>query len=97
MSDTFHHNTVKRSRKRRQCSWCAEMVEVGCPYTSYEFRDCGDHGYVCLHPECLVAMEIVAEHEGGWFEFMPGDFRRGCSCGNSREDCGCLKPASSSS
>jgi hypothetical protein len=94
MAETFHHNTVKRSRKQRQCSWCAEMIEVGEPYTSYQWRDCGDHGYVALHPECLAAMQEVASEEGGWVEFMPGEYNRGCSCGNRREDCECLKPVS---
>jgi hypothetical protein len=32
---TFHRQSVKRSRKRRRCTWCAESIEIGQPYESY--------------------------------------------------------------
>lgn len=81
MADTFHEQSVARSRKVRQCHWCAEKVEVGQPYKSYRFRDCGDIGYVAVHPECYDAMHEMASMEGGWFEWSIGDFKRGSTEG----------------
>lgn len=89
MSETFHLTTVAKSRKRRQCSWCAGMVEIGQPYRGYSFRDGGDFGRVEMHPECYTAMQNVANEEGGWFQWGVGDFNRGCGCGCARGDCTC--------
>lgn len=74
---TFHEQSVKRSRKRRQCTWCAERIEIGQPYESYRFADGGDIGHVVLHPECMVAMQEMAKIEKYGFEWSPGDFARG--------------------
>lgn len=77
MVTSFHEKSVRRSRKRRRCDWCGELIEVGQPYDSYRWSDGGDAGTVRMHPECLVAMDRVAESEGGSFAWSPGDFRRG--------------------
>ena len=87
MSETFHTQIVQRSRKKRQCSWCGELIEIGDPYNAYRFRDGGDTGKVIMHPECYVAMVVVADEEGDCFEWGVGDFNRGCGC--ERWSCQC--------
>lgn len=74
---TFHEQSVKRSRKRRQCTWCLEMIERGQPYESYRFADGGNVGLVVLHPECMVAQQEMAKIEKYGLEWSPGDFKRG--------------------
>lgn len=92
MAETFHAVSVQKSRKRRQCSWCAEMIEVGDPYEAYSFRDGCDFGRVQMHPECLAAARDVANSEGCYFEWSIGEFHRGCGC--AAGDCKC-KPSES--
>ena len=76
MSETFHHSSVKRSRKQRHCDWCAEMIEIGQPYESYRWADGSDGGTVRMHPECYKAMGAKGELEPD-LEWSPGDFVRG--------------------
>ena len=73
----FHTQTVAKSRKRRQCDWCGEAIEIGQPYESYRWARPGDSGTVRQHPECILAMQKMAEQEGWEFEWSPGDFKRG--------------------
>jgi hypothetical protein len=77
MSRTFHHKSVKRSRKRRRCTWCAKSIEIGQPYESYRWVADGEAGTVRIHPECLAARDRVAKEAGGDFCWSPGDFERG--------------------
>ncbi len=74
---TFQHQSVKKSRKRRRCDWCGELIDVGQPYDSYRFATFGDAGTVRMHPECLTASGEMARQEGGWFEWFPSEFKRG--------------------
>ena len=67
MSDTFHEQSVKASRKVRRCDWCGELIQIGQPYESYRWRDGSDGGTVTMHPECLQAMERTYREEGGWW------------------------------
>ena len=76
MSETFHHNSVKRSRKERQCDWCAEKIEIGQPNESYRWSDGSDGGTVRMHPECYAAM-LAKCHIEPDLEWSPGDFVRG--------------------
>jgi hypothetical protein len=76
MSRTFHHRTVKRSRKWHRCSWCAEGIEVGQPYRAYRFAVDGETWTVHMHPECYSAMERAFKDDP-WFTWGPGDFARG--------------------
>ena len=87
MADTFHETAVAKSRKARQCSWCAEPIEIGQPYRGYGWRDGSQHGHESFHPECYVAMGERAAEEGGFFLWSPGDFSRGCRCGSGRCEC----------
>jgi hypothetical protein len=87
MAETFHMQIVQRSRKKRQCSWCGELIEIGESYHSYRFSDGGDTGKVIMHPECYTAMRVVADEEGECFEWGVGDFNRGCGC--ERWSCQC--------
>lgn len=86
MGVTFHETSVAKSRKRRGCSWCGQAIEIGQPYRAYSWSDSGDYCRACMHPECYTAMQSVAVEEGGWFEWTPGDFHRGCGC-----DAGCCE------
>lgn len=87
MAETFHQAEVNKSRKQRQCSWCARLIEVGDPYKGYSFKGGSDFGRVEMHPECYSAMQQVAFEEGGWFDWSAGDFHRGCGCASG--DCKC--------
>ena len=80
MAETFHQQAVARSRKVRQCSWCAEHIEVGQPYKSYRFRSDFESGKVTMHPECHDAM-LEAAAEDRWLEWSTGDFKRGSTEG----------------
>jgi hypothetical protein len=74
---TFHEQSVNKSRKRRRCKWCAEIIDEGQPYESYRFADGGDVGHMIYHPECMVAQQEMARREKWEFEWSPGDFKRG--------------------
>jgi hypothetical protein len=74
---TFQHQSVKKSRKRRRCDWCGELIDVGQPYDSYRLVASGNACTVRMHPECLEASGEVAKQEGGWFEWDFCEFRRG--------------------
>ena len=65
MSDTFHEQSVKASRKVRRCDWCGELINIGQSYESYRWRDGSDGGTVVMHPECLQAMGRTSDEEGG--------------------------------
>ena len=79
MSDTFHEQSVKASRKTRRCDWCGELIEIGQPYESYRWRDGSDGGTVLMHPECLQAMGRTSREEGGWIDWDRGGNVRGKS------------------
>jgi hypothetical protein len=74
---TFHHQTVKRSRKQRCCTWCGDPVEMGQPYQSYQWAERRDAGTVVLHPECADAMDSVSKTDTHFVGWCPGDFLRG--------------------
>jgi hypothetical protein len=77
---TFHWRAVKRARKQRQCTWCAEHVDVGQPYESYRWSE--DGSSVVLHPECSKAMELLNKQDPD-FMWVDGEFFRGsthCRC-----------------
>ena len=73
----FHHQTVKRSRKTRTCTWCGDPVEIGQPYQSYQWVEGRDAGTVVLHPECGDAMNAVSKANPHFVGWCPGDFLRG--------------------
>ncbi len=74
---TFHHQSVKKSRKRRQCDWCGEVIEIGQPYASYMWATPGDTSRIKMHPECHKAAGEFAAREGGVVEWTGGEFARG--------------------
>jgi hypothetical protein len=88
MGETFHECEMQKSRRRRQCTWCAIAIEIGEPYRAYSWRDGGMFGRVQMHPECYAAMLDVATEEGGWLEWSVGDFHRGCGCASGDCECG---------
>ena len=81
MSDTFHEQSVKASRKVRRCDWCGELIQIGQPYESYRWRDGSDGGTVVMHPECRQAMGRTSDEEGGWIDWDRGENVRGKSWG----------------
>lgn len=89
MTQTYHHTNVKASRKRRQCDWCGEWVEIGEPYRAYSYRDEGEQCRVTMHPECCEAMQRLSIENRGWIDWGPGEFSRGCNCQSG--DCKCQK------
>ena len=74
---TFHSQSVKKSRKRRWCDWCGEAIEIGQSYDSYMFAAYGDTSRIKMHPECHRAAGELATQEGGFVEWMGGEFQRG--------------------
>jgi len=80
---TFWHQSVTKSRKRRRCDWCGEMIDIGQPYDSYRFATSGNAGTVRMHPECLEASDEMAKQGGGWIEWDIGEFRRGSTEANA--------------
>jgi hypothetical protein len=76
VSETFHHTSVKASRKERHCDWCAEMIEIGQPYESYRWADGSDGGTVRMHPECYAAMQQECQDNPD-VEWCAGDYVRG--------------------
>ena len=74
---TFHHQTVERSRKVRQCTWCGDPVEIGHPYQSYRWADGTESGTVVLHPECGDAMDAAGNTNPHFVGWSVGDFLRG--------------------
>ena len=73
----FHTQSVKTSRKRRQCDWCGEAIEIGQPYESYMWSAYGDTSRITMHPECQTAAGKLASQEGGFVEWTCGEFARG--------------------
>ncbi len=68
--------TVKSARKRHECTWCAEMIEVGESYVWWSYFDDNGASRVKLHPECDEALNESQVNE--WDE---GEQPRGCYCG----------------
>jgi len=86
MRTMFHEKSIAAARKEHNCSWCGELIEVGQPYNSYRLEEMT----VKMHPECYTALGEAADEEGGWIEFCPGDFSRGCTCESGH--CRCPRP-----
>lgn len=61
-----------KSRKRRHCDWCYELIDIGEIYKRYRCYDDGDAQTVRMHPECCEAMAEAAREEGGWYEWTSG-------------------------
>jgi len=74
---TFHPQSVKKSRKRRKCDWCGEAIEIGKPYDSYMWAAYGNTTRIIMHAECQAAAGELGTKEGGFVEWMTGEFKRG--------------------
>jgi uncharacterized protein YycO len=74
---TYQHQSVTKSRKRKRCDWCGELIDVGQPYDSYRFVAFGNAGTARMHPECNSASGDVVKQEGSWVVRGLGEFRRG--------------------
>jgi hypothetical protein len=78
---------IKRSRKRRRCDWCYELIEIGQPYRRWRWFSYGDASTVRVHPECDEARLTMHKLDRYFEEWSPGDFSRGCICDGSCERC----------
>ena len=75
MSASTTPETLK-ARKTHCCTWCYEHIEIGETYTRYCWFDRECVGTVKMHPECLSAMQDMANDEGGNIVWTPGEFER---------------------
>lgn len=91
MSATFHHSHTRKSRKQRQCNWCAEPIKVGQPNESYRWRDGDEYATVHMHPECYQAMCDETKSDP-YLMWSPGDFARGTAQGHADPCCGAVTP-----
>lgn len=90
--NTTSHEKIAAARKRHACTWCGEAINVGDSYVRYRWFYEGDAGTNRMHPECDGACNEAAREEGGFLEFTPGSFMRGCSCDRS-DHCDCRAAA----
>lgn len=79
MGATTTTQHVTKARKSHNCSWCAQTINKGQPYSRYRWFDGSDASTVKMHPECYAAMERLTIEEGE-IEFYPGEHKRGCYC-----------------
>lgn len=78
---------TKKTKIRKHCDWCWEFIEIGQPKVSwFDFNEAIE---VRMHPECHEASLKALNYD----EELPtpGDYRRGCSCGEPVEFCSCNK------
>ncbi len=72
----FLSNETVTARKQHGCSWCGQKIEAGQKYIRqallFEGAMCANK----FHLECDEACTEAARHEGGCFEFMPGENER---------------------
>lgn len=80
---------IAHARKRKQCDWCGEWIEIGDPACRYLWKDGADLLPCRMHPECFGASCDATSEFGYDYEFQPGQFSRGCSCDRGR--CRCAK------
>lgn len=73
------------ARKRHQCDWCGDGIEIGARYTQWHWFTESDGATVKMHVECNVAMRHH-EFAGIW---TPGQYRRGCQCPSGTKECDC--------
>lgn len=66
------HSAVKRTHR---CSWCWQMINIGDQYSRYRSLDGSEAVTIKMHPECYEQMQIEAQQEGGYIEWIPGQER----------------------
>lgn len=74
---TLLSSTKPKARKQYNCIWCMEHIlpgEVHVHENSVWDGNFQDHRF---HIECDIAADKYNELEGGYYEFAPGDFKRG--------------------
>jgi len=72
MSEVKTHTAIKT----HHCEWCGQGIAAGEHYRRYRYWSDGGTGTVKMHPECFKRMRTVADEEGEWFEWTPGDHER---------------------
>ena len=80
---------IKAAKKAHRCTWCSEKVKPGESYMRWRAFDGSDAWTIKMHPECDKASQRMARQEGYDFEYMPGDFNRGCMCERGDPHCKC--------
>lgn len=69
-----------KARKTHRCSWCDQRINSGETYHRYRWFDGSDASTVKMHPECHEASDRLSKQQGGYIEFEPGEYTRGCTC-----------------
>lgn len=74
---------VRHCRKPYLCDWCGERIKLDDAMSTWGWFTNGSGTTIRVHPECHDAMLEDAGH--GYFEFSPGENRRGCNCGRDAD------------
>ena len=85
MSDFYHSNHIRKTRRERPCCWCGEQIPKGSEAWSIRGSRDGDFWADHMHEECMQAQRrcTMREHYellDGW-EF--GEFCRGMTPGEA--------------
>lgn len=76
---SFHNSYwIKATRKRHNCGWCGQIIEVGSA-SQYNAGMCeGDFSACHLHPECAHAKDSLTNSEWRDMDYSySADFARG--------------------
>ncbi len=74
MFESISIRKVKKARRRKQCDWCNQFIEVGESMTRYVGKNDGDFQSTLMHNDCYSAMQSCDFIEDGFDE---GSFKRG--------------------
>ena len=69
--------TVTKSRLEHTCYWCGESIPIGSTYDLCVWAQDGELDVIKTHPECQEAWHKAADEEGGYYETMPYEHKRG--------------------
>lgn len=85
--NTSEVRRVKKSRKSNSCDWCGQLIKVGEPKVTWFCYS--DPCTVRMHPECFAAQCVWAKESCEDELPLPGDYSRGCYCGENPDHCDC--------
>jgi len=71
---SFHNvREVKKTRRKRKCDWCWELIEKGDPSIATCGIFEGDFYRARFHPECHAAELRYCDERNCWNDAMPED------------------------
>ena len=74
--EAIGYKEIKKCRKNHTCFWCGETIKCGESYRRWCWADDGLEE-IKVHPECGHAWNEAANEEGGFYEAMPYEHKRG--------------------